>query len=79
MSEQEAKDKGLRLIPTWMPVVWAVVAAVFASGSTYATMNAGLQEMRVRIERQETERERANEILLEIRDRLARIEGRLGK
>jgi len=79
MSEQEAKDQGLKLIPTWVPLVWAVVAAIFASGSTYATMNAGLSEMRVRIDKQEAERERADDILLEIRDRLARIEGKLGK
>jgi hypothetical protein len=79
MSEQEANDKGLRLIPTWVPVLWAFVAAVFASGSTYATMSAGISEMRIRIDKQEQERQRANEVLYEIRDRLARIEGRLGK
>jgi hypothetical protein len=90
MSEQEAQDKGLRLIPTWLPVLSAILAGIFGAGSTYATIHNHIAEMREKVQRVDQERRTGQESIAnaigridikldDFRDRLSRIEGKLSK
>lgn len=90
MHEEEALEKGMKLVPTWLPILGAILTAVFTSGVTFATVKADnvFQDRRMdRIEEQlktdSSSRENRNEALekqlREISDRLARIEGKLSK
>lgn len=90
MSTQEAQEKGLRLIPVWLPVVSAILAGIFGAGSTYATIHGHINDMRDKVQRVDQERktgqesivnaiERVDAKLDDFRDRLARIEGKLSK
>jgi len=74
VSEAEATEKGLRLVPAWWPVATAIVAAVFAAGAASATTSAtdarqdrDIAALGSRVDRIEL-----------IDRRLARIEGKLG-
>lgn len=88
--EEEAISKGMKLVPVWLPIVWALVAALFTSGATFATIKASDTNQDRRIERLEIARESDQEVLKkeietlktkvsETNERLARIEGYLKK
>lgn len=90
MSQEEAIDKGLRLIPTWAPILWVVISSVFASGITFAGIQGGIHEMRQKVERIEVERKEDRAYVLQILERMdtkldgvvqrtSRIEGALNK
>ncbi len=90
MSTLEAQEKGLRLIPTWLPVVSIFVSGIFGAGVSLATYRSQIGQLETRVEEQEQRIEKQAEkqskseteqlsLLLDIRDRLARVEGQLAK
>ena len=74
MGADEARAKGLQLVPTWWPIATAFISAVFAIGAAHATNSLRNDGQDVRMDAQD----RRIDKLESIDRRLSRIEGKLG-
>lgn len=72
MSEKEAVEKGLRLVPSWMPVFIAIVSGVFSAGASYATMGSRLSDAEHRMQAIEADRDSATRDLNQFKTEIAR-------
>ena len=74
MSRQELKNAGWTVIPSWFPVVVAILVFVTTVGANWATFGEQLRDHDRRLDSIEARLMK----LEEINSRLARIEGKLG-
>jgi len=86
VSEQEALERGFKLVPQWFPVVIAIFTAIFTTGCVYAAMSTQNTYQDIRINSLEVKYEMTlkdyrndlKEVLVELRlisGRISRLEG----
>lgn len=78
MSEQEATEQGLQLVPKWWPIAGALVACVFGVGGAFVTSNLTNNYQDKRLDILETRYERIESRLGIIERNITRVATKLG-